>query len=307
MREFYYILIFCFSLYYLCSCSKDDALVVILDTEKTQQQIDSVFEDLNLKIPFFSISVPDFKYRGTVYNDDNLIYNDLLKGVIVHLFFYSCGSLPDQSECLYKALYYINRLGKMIPVMDDIKLPHGCYDIYVASALNLDYDAVPLFNNSYARSDYVYNGIDYVWGEFKNMIIPITEGNVIQLKLERSTVSMLFDFKTTVGHSINQIISVSMTSPMSSQSFWSLASGIISPSEPTDGKIHLHIKDKSASNFILHYSTDKPLEFNLKIEIDGETKEYNTQIPIPSEKIFQFGYRYKYDVLIDPERGIKIE
>ena len=87
MREFYYILIFCFSLYYLCSCSKDDALVVILDTEKTQQQIDSVFEDLNLKIPFFSISVPDFKYHGTVYNDDKLRYIDLLKGVIVHLFF----------------------------------------------------------------------------------------------------------------------------------------------------------------------------------------------------------------------------
>ena len=276
----------------ITSCSKDLAIIHI--DEIYHSNNDTVFNDINLNAQVESfISIP----ISNLINDEML---NLSTDAFVHIYAYRLNESPDENKCFAKSVYKVRKTGKIIPIHDNLRLTQGFYNFYILSVMNATHDKVPDFTPYTGISMRIYNGNDYIWGAKYGVEIKNSIDNTIDMTLKRCCCNFIFEFNFDSDSEFNNLISAEIDAPTEKASSWSIATGIINPPNTYTDKLALSINNNQATGVMLPFETSSDINLSFILENDKHTEQkYDIKIPPQRGGIFQWGYSYKYNIVIN--------
>ena len=287
----------CCAIVLLCagfaSCSKDLAIINIDDIYHSYY--DTIFNDINLNAkvePFITITRAN--------NNNNEILN-LSTDAFVHIYAYKLNDSPDENKCFAKSIYKVRKTGKIIPIHDNLRLTRGIYNFYVLSVMNATHDKVPDFTPYTGISNHIYNGNDYVWGVYRRVEIKDSVDNTIDVILKRCCCNFIFEFNFDSSTEFNNLISAEIEAPTEKAGSWSISTGIINPPNTHTDKLTLSINNNNqAIGVMLPFETSNDINLSFILANDKDTeKKYDIKIPPQRGGIYQWGYSYKYSIVVN--------
>ena len=295
----FHVLICSLILLFSAGCSKENGVVRIWgDGSDSLPSIDNN-KDTVIITPSFSAYVDGYKIdtRNSLSESKDPITHQS----ILHIFIYKNDTDPDQGKHFHKGLYTVLKSGRLVPVYNAVKLPPGTYKMFALSSNGTPYDNVPDFDPVTGNSRYVYNGLDDIWGESDSIVIGKDSLPNIAFQMQRSCCRIGFDFIPNRGSDEIELTEVILSAPTEEECSWSISTGIIAPAETLESILPLRINGLNAAGFILPCRMRTSLELSVSLKINGVTHSYQADVPIPYGKIYQFGFRYDYQVRIDGE------
>ena len=139
----------------LASCSKDTTYFRVGDGEISTDGDTTLIEPI-IRIKLAKYNLPS--------RSSTELYDTIPHDRYMHIYFYKSGDDPSNSRHHLKGIYRTLKNGSIVPLYNKVSLSKGKYDIYILSVINNEIDQLPRFDNYLGVSDYVYNGLDYVWG-----------------------------------------------------------------------------------------------------------------------------------------------
>lgn len=277
----------------LCAgCSDDRAVVRIFDlADPSESGGDTV-----LVTPAFGLRISEFDTVPTRSASDASGTVPADPGAVVHLLVYPAGSTPDENRCFYRGLYRTGKYGNLVPVYNDIRLPEGEYDLYMLSVCDSTADLIPSFDPLTGISDYVYNGIDYVWGKRERIRIDRNDTDTIPFTLAHSCVRMEFEFVSPSGDTVT---AATLSAPTPSEVSWAVTTGLMDPALTHADSLPLPLSGNRSYAIVLPLQTEEelPLRYSTLRHPDPRV----VLLPAPPGGLFRPGGICSYTVTVPDE------
>lgn len=276
------------------SCSKVDANLKIEDTDNYKPG------DSTICTPIFNVGVNAYRNAESLTSKQADELEHLKENAILHILFYKKDQYPDQHPVYYKSIFRVKKSGDLTPVYNDIQIPKGIYNVYFLSTNHPSKDLMPDFHPYQGMARYLYNGIDYIWGEALNIEIDQSSVHTHLFTLSHMTSLQQFDFKTTDSQKLT-INRTTISAPTEDECSWSILTGLISQAKTLSSAHLLTISQTTASSYFLPAEISQDLRLRIEATIGEKKQNYELSIPAPAGQILQFGQRYQYTILLTPD------
>lgn len=217
------------------------------------------------------------------------------KGIEARLFAFDGFSSDVTRSPLENGLYVSSSPGILAGVAGyKMYLPNGVYNFYGVS----DHTSTYLTDFTNGKSEFLFNGIDYLWWQARFQDVSESQVSVPIVFLHSAT-QVVVEVAEGAGLTLNKLLSATITPPMPGAQM-DLYTGVIPPATIYDRADKMGINGLLAQYIMLPLVTNEPMTLTLEVQIAGEPapRDYIVQIPVPDGEL-KAGNSYLFRAIIN--------